>query len=331
MSRKIQTGKLPADMLTRLLSGAHTDSRVIIGPAYGEDAAAVEFAGGVLVAAADPITFATDHIGRYAVDVNANDIAVMGGIPRHFLATILLPQGSDESDVKTVFNDIERACHAIDVTLIGGHTEITSAVNSVVVSGCMIGEVDEAHLISNQGARAGDALLIAGPVAVEGTAILANEPLPGLSVELVERARKLLDEPGIGVLRYARIAMGCGGVRAMHDPTEGGLATALREIAGASGNGIVIERDAIPILEECRAICEALSVDPMGLIASGSLLIAVEPTMADRMLDRFNDSGVVAAHIGVITGPDCGMHFTDGVELGVFERDEIARYFDSCK
>lgn len=329
MPRKIQTGKLPTDILTRLLSRTRSDPRVIIGPAYGEDAAAVRFAGGVLVAAADPITFATDRIGQYAVDVNANDIAVMGGVPRHFLATILLPPGSSESEVQSVFEGIERACRAIDVTLIGGHTEVTSAVNSIVVSGCMLGEVDEASLISNRCARVGDALLIAGPIAVEGAAILANEPIDGIKSELVERALHLLDDPGIGVLRYARIAMETGGVSAMHDPTEGGLASAIRELAGASGKGAIIQRAAIPILGECRLICEAVGVDPLGLIASGSLLIAADPNRTNQMLTRFRDAGIIAAQIGSITEPGAGVRFTSGAEVPSFDRDEIARYFDS--
>ncbi len=329
MPRKIETGKLPADILTRLLSRMRTDPRVIIGPAYGEDAAAVRFAGGILVAAADPITFATERVGQYAVDVNANDIAVMGGVPRHFMATILLPPGSTESDVQSIFDDIEQACQAIDVTLIGGHTEITSAVNSVVISGCMLGEVDEKSLISNKGARVGDALIIAGPIAVEGTAILANEPINGIQSKLVERALHLLDDPGIGVLRYARIAMETGGVTAMHDPTEGGLATAIRELAGASGNGAVIQREAIPILDECRVICDTVGVDALGLIASGSLLIAVDPSQAGQMLARFSDAGIIAAQIGAISEPEAGIRFADGSKLPVFDRDEIARYFDS--
>ncbi|MGI6296725.1 MAG: AIR synthase family protein [Armatimonadota bacterium] len=329
MPRKIETGKLPADILTRLLSRTRTDPRVIIGPAYGEDAAAVRFAGGILVAATDPITFATDRVGQYAVDVNANDIAVMGGVPRHFLATILLPPGSSESDVQSIFDDIEQACQAINVTLIGGHTEITSSVNSVVISGCMLGEVDEESLISNKGARVGDALLLAGPIAVEGTAILANEPIDGIKSELIERAKYLLDDPGIGVLRYARIAMNNGGVTAMHDPTEGGLATAIRELAGASEKGAIIQREAIPVLEECRVICDVVGLNPLGLIASGSLLIAADSGQADQMLARFEEAGVIAAEIGTITEPETGIRFAEGEEVPAFDRDEIARYFDS--
>jgi hydrogenase expression/formation protein HypE len=268
----MKTGKLPPDILTRLLSRTRTDPTVIIGPAYGEDAAALRFGGKVLVAAADPITFTTDRIGRCAVSVNANDIAVLGATPRYFLATIVLPEGSAESDAESVFNDIEDACRAIDVTLIGGHTEITSTASQIIVSGCMLGEADESGLIRTSGARVGDALILAGGIAIEGTAILARQSPPGIDPAVIDRAKRLLDDPGICVLHCARIAMQAGGVTAMHDPTEGGLATALRELASASGKGLTIDRDAIPILPECRIMCDALDLDPLGLIASGSLL-----------------------------------------------------------
>lgn len=329
----MDTGKLPPDILTRLLSGTRTDPSVIIGPAYGEDAAAVRFGGKVLVAAADPITFTTDRIGRYVVSVNANDIAVLGAVPRYFLATILLPQGSAESDAESVFNEIEDACREIDVTLIGGHTEITSTVSRIVVSGCMLGEADESNLIRTSGARVGDALILAGGIAIEGTAILAREAridllARGVDASVIDRAQRLLDDPGICILRYARIAMETGGVTAMHDPTEGGLATALRELASASGMGIRISREAIPILPECRVICEALGIDPLGLIASGSLLIAAEVASAETMLEAFKQAGVAAALIGSVTSPDDGIRFDDRTPLPSFDRDELARYFD---
>ncbi|NLN78812.1 MAG: hypothetical protein GX141_07835 [Armatimonadetes bacterium] len=324
----MKTGKLPADVLTRLLLDVHTDSRVIVGPTYGEDAAAVRFGGSVLVAATDPITFATDRIGKYAVDVNANDVAVAGAIPRHFLAVILLPQGSSESEAEVIFHDIEKACRAIDVTLIGGHTEITAAVNQAVVSGCMLGECAKNSLVSTRGARVGDAIVLARPIAIEGTAILANEPVLDVDPTTIENAARLLDEPGISVLPYARAAVEIGGVTAMHDPTEGGLAMALREVASASGKGMRIRREAIPILDECRVICEALKIDPLGLIASGSLLITADPKSADSILAGLCGQGIEAALIGEMGEAQDGVLFDDGSELPVFERDEIAKYFD---
>lgn len=331
----MKTGKLPPDVLTRLLSRTRTDPSVIIGPTYGEDAAAVRFGGKVLVAAADPITFTTDRIGQYAVSVNANDIAVLGATPRYFLATILLPQGSVESDAESVFDEIEQACRAIDVILIGGHTEITSAVSRIVVSGCMLGEADESGLIRTSGARVGDALILVGGYAIEGSAILAREAADalratGLTDEPILRASAYLDNPGICVLRHAQTAVRTGGVTAMHDPTEGGIATALHEMAAAAGCGFEIDREALEDMCRlpCKAMCQVLGLDPLGLLASGSLLVTVDPDFVAAQLAAFKHANVAAGRIGVVTEREQGTRFADGSPLPSFARDEIARYFD---
>ena len=329
----MQIGKLPADTLNRLLAKTPLVEGVLIGPAYGEDAAAVAFGGKVLVAATDPITFTTDRIGCYAVSVNANDIAAHGARPRWFLATILLPEGSPEALAEAVFDQIRDSCERIGVALIGGHTEITQAVGRVVVCGCMLGEVDEGKLIRTAGARVGDALILAGGIAIEGTGILAREAAHelaarGVAREVIESAARLIDNPGICILDYAMIAIEVGGVTSMHDPTEGGLATALRELAAASGRGLRIDRGAIQILPECRAVCDALGLDPLGLIASGSLLIACAPDRAERIVDALRSRDVPAGVIGEVVEAKCGLRFDDGADLPAFARDEIARCFE---
>ena len=325
-------GKLPRDTLNRLLATAKTDPRVIVGPAYGEDAAAVEFSAPVLVAASDPVTFTTDHIGYYAVSVNANDIAVTGAVPRYFLATILLPEGSSESDAEDVFGQITRSCDAIGVILIGGHTEITQAVDRVVVSGTMLGESDRDSLISSSGARVGDGIVLAGPIAIEGTGILAREAADnliarGIDEQTISRAASYIDDYGICILEHAKAAIRTGCVTSMHDPTEGGLATALHELASASRAGALISRDAIPILHECRVICEALGLDPLGLIASGCLLLTVPSDAVEATLGEFKRSGTPATIIGHVHESQLGIRFEDGTDVPLFDRDEIARYF----
>ncbi|MCX8052338.1 MAG: AIR synthase family protein [Armatimonadetes bacterium] len=329
----MQVGKLPPEILIRLLAKARQPDEVIVGPAYGEDAAAISFGEKVLVAAADPVTFATDRIGYYAVSVNANDVAAHGARPRWFLATVLLPKGSSEADVETIFDQVNQSCEKIGVALIGGHTEITPSVNQVVVSGCMFGEVDRSSLIRTGGARVGDVILLAGGVAVEGAAILAREAADdllahGVHAETVDAAKRFLDDPGICVVDYAMTAMDVGGVSAMHDPTEGGLATALRELAAASKCGIQINRGAIHVLPECHVFCEALGLDPLGLIASGCLLITCDSSFGGEIVSRIRNLGVPADVIGEVVEARFGLRFENGSELPVFDRDEIARYFD---
>ncbi|MGC8861550.1 MAG: AIR synthase family protein [Armatimonadota bacterium] len=329
----MQIGKLPPEVLIPLLSNVRPDQSVIIGPHYGEDSAAVRVRRRVLVAASDPVTFASDQIGSYAVNVNVNDIAAHGARPRWFLATILLPEGASESEAASIFGQINESCERVGVTLIGGHTEVTQSVRQTLVCGCMLGEVDEDKLVRTGGARVGDAVLLAGGIAIEGTAILARDASErllsvGVAPDVIQSARRLLDDPGICILDCAMAAVETGEVTSMHDPTEGGLATALRELAAASGCGLLIHRDAINILPECRVICAALDLDPLGLIASGSLLITCAPGRAGEIMDRIRALSAPVNVIGEVVPQKCGLAFSDGSGLPVFSRDEIARCFE---
>ena len=332
---KLHVGKLAPQVLTRLLSRLPRPSCVLVGPAYGEDAAAIALNDETIVVASDPVTFATDLIGYYAVSVNANDVAAHGAKPKYFLATILLPEGTDEIQVEQVFNQINESCAKIGVVLIGGHTEVTRSVNQVVVSGCMIGEVKRGSLICTSGARVGDDIILVGGIAIEGSAILAREAKEDLKArgvpnDVLMRASQFLYSPGICVVNYAMSAMDVGGVTSMHDPTEGGLAMALRELAAAADVGIVIRRESIHILPECRVICKAVGLDPLGLIASGSLLVVCDPAVTDRIVERLRSFDISVSVIGRIVEKSCGVKFEDGEDVPIFERDEIARYFEEC-
>ncbi len=329
-------GKLPAEHLARLLVHfAQPDERIVLGPSLGHDAAVISFGERYLVAKTDPITFASDQIGWYAVHVNANDIACLGATPRWFLASLLLPEhATDAVLVDTIFDQIVGACRELGVGLVGGHTEITHGLDRPIVVGCMLGEAAADRLVRSDGARPGDALLLTKGIAVEGTAILAREKgeeLEGLGAELLERCRSFLHDPGISVVRDAATATAAGTVHAMHDPTEGGLATALIEMATASGVGIVVEEEALPILPETRILCERLGLDPLGLIASGALLLAVEKADASPILLALRSAGIAGVQIGHVVEPERGLvlhnaHYER--PLPRFERDEIARLFE---
>ena len=196
----------------------------------------------MLIAKTDPITFATDDIGWYSVHINANDIAVTGGTPRWYLATLLVPEHSTSKDVEEIFDQIVSACRAIDVSLIGGHTEITYGLDRPVVAGFMLGEASKADVTPTSGAKPGDCIVLTKGISIEGTAVLARE-LPevlikrGVSQATLERAKGYLYSPGISVLKEAKKARSVATVNCMHDPTEGGLATGLQEIAKAANVG----------------------------------------------------------------------------------------------
>jgi len=332
-------GKLPLDLLAAVLAPlTPRDGRVRMGPRVGEDAAVIDLGDRLLVAAADPITFATDEIGHYVVAVNANDIAVRGATPRWLLATVLLPPGTTPDDVRALMAELAAACRALAIDLIGGHTEVTDAVSRPLVVGAMLGEVQPDRLVTTGGAQPGDALLLGGALAIEGTAVLARQAAPtlrarGVPADILDRARALLHTPGISIVAMARAV--CDAVRphALHDPTEGGLATALAELAAASGAGVHLDAPvSLPVLPETRAVCTALSLDPLGLLASGALLVAVAPTDVAATLAALQACGASGGVIGRVTEASAGLTMAGPAgtsALPNFTRDELARWFET--
>ena len=333
----LPVGKLRAELLERLF-GKYVGSspRVIVGPQVGEDAAVIDIGDRYLVATTDPITFATDEIGWYALHVNANDLAVRGARPLWFLATLLLPErGMSESRVDSLFAGLAEGCAELDVALVGGHTEVTTGLPRPIVVGCMLGEVEKDRLVTTGGAREGDRLLLTKGVPLEGAAILARDhgaeaERRGVPAGVIERARELLRRPGISVLPESRAACATARVHAMHDPTEGGLATACWELAQAADVGLRVDRGRIPVLHEGRMLCEAFGLDPLGTIASGSLLLAVAPADADSVIGACRSAGIACAAIGEVTSADRGVTLASGGlerPMACFPQDEISKVF----
>jgi hydrogenase expression/formation protein HypE len=333
----LKPGKLPPALLQRLLSASITvDPRVVVGPAVGEDAAIIDMGDRYLIAKSDPITFATDAIGYYAVVVNANDIATRGGQPKWFLATLLLPEHTtSEALVETIFAQIMRACSAFGIALIGGHTEVTYGLDRPILSGHMLGEVEPAALVTTGGAQVGDVLLLTKGICIEGASIIAREReldlnRRGVAGAIIQQAKNFLFDPGISVVRDAHIAIGAGRIHAMHDPTEGGLAMAIHELACAAHVGVVVERHRIPILEEALLLCQVYGLDPLGAIASGALLIATSPEDATPIQQALHANAIDCAVIGRIVPASEGVRLDDGAELQPlpqFVRDEITKLF----
>ena len=335
----MRIGKLPPDLLHRLLSDAPiTDPRVLIGPGIGEDAAVISMSEDrVLVAKTDPITFASDEIGWYSVHVNANDIAATGAEPRWFLATLLVPENMPESQIEKAFRQIADACKDIGVSLIGGHTEVTYDIRRPIVMGAMLGEAHPSDLTPTSAAQVGDAILLTKAIAIEGSAVLARESASilaahGVPDSAIETARGFLYDPGISVLKDARAARAAGEIHSMHDPTEGGLVTGLREIGWAAGAGVRINFDAVPILPETRAFCQSLDLDPLGLLASGALVMTLAPEHVAAVIAGLERAAIPVTQIGVVTLPEDGfvMITSEGErEMPDFPIDELARFLSS--
>jgi hydrogenase maturation factor len=330
----LPVGKLDMPFLARLLGDiAASDPSVVVGPGIGRDVAVLDAGGEChLLAKSDPVTFATDAIGYYAVAVNANDIATAGGVPRWFLATVLLPEGrTDEAMVEGIFRQIRAACEDSGITLVGGHTEVTLGLERPIISGHMLGLVPHGKAITSAGARPGDAVLLTKGIAVEGTAIIARERqgdllAAGFEEDWLQAAQRLLFAPGISVLPEARAVVAAVNVHAMHDPTEGGIATGLWEMAVASGVAISVALGNVPILSECRRLCTHFGIEPLGLIASGSLLIAVAEGDAAEAIAACERAGVTCARIGTICEGAPSVYAQEtGEQLPRYDQDEVTR------
>ncbi len=336
----LPVGKLRATLLQALLDKRPVrDPRVVVGPAVGEDAAVIDLGDRYLIATADPITFATDEIAWYALQVNANDVAVRGARPRWFLATLLLPEGRTSDDsVEKLFAELHAACEELDVALVGGHTEIAHGLARPIVAGTMLGEVAKDRLVTTGGARVGDAVVLTKGVPLEGAAIIAREKgaelvARGVPAPVITRAKALLRAPGLSVLPEVEIACELAEIHAMHDPTEGGIATALVELAQAAGVGLRIDRERIMVLPEGRTLCEAFGLDPLGTIASGALLMTLAPADVGIVIHALARASIDAHFIGQVVDRGQGVTLVSGRRqepMPVFPRDEITRLFQEA-
>ncbi len=332
----LKPGKLPLELLHKCLEEiVFDDPSVLINPGIGEDIAAVDIAAeDLLVLKSDPITFATDAIGHYAVLVNANDIATSGARPRWLLTTLLFPVGATPSQIIEVMRGLQQACRQWQITLCGGHTEITDAVTRPIVSGMMCGTVHRRNLIDKRHIQPGDRLWLTKALAVEGTSIIAREfgarlRAMGISEATLAACRDLLDQ--ISILPEAGLAAEIPGVSGMHDVTEGGLAGALEELSVACGHHLRVNLETIPIMDTTRQICQRLGINPLGLIGSGSLLICCRAAGCHVLEKTILQTGIAICCIGeVMQSTGASVEALEHGRTAVWPRfdvDEITRLF----
>ncbi len=335
-STVLEAGKLPADLLASLLAGiTHDDPSVLVAPAPGFDAAMIRPGDDVIVKS-DPITFATSAPGEYLVAVNANDIACLGGIPRWMTVIALFPHGKTTAgDVADLFSSLVTTCERLGISLVGGHTEITPGIDRLLLSGTMFGMPGPHGALLPGGASAGDELWMTQAAGIEGTSIIATEvpesELSSVPDHLLEVARGLLEDPGISIVAAAELARRSADVTAMHDPTEGGIATAIHELADASGLGFEIDLEHIPVWPVTRALTDRFDISPFGLISSGSLLFATTPGACDDLRAAFDEAGIPLTRIGhLVADREHRVARTTGGQhlLPRYDADEITRVFD---
>ncbi len=337
----MKPGKLPIDLLKKVLKRySIVDPTVIVGPKIGEDAAVIDPGKEMThywVVTSDPITFTTDEIGYYGVVVNINDIATRGATPKYFLATLLFPEvGSDQKLIHKTFRQIHDACRRFKVSFIGGHTEITPGLDRIILSGHMIGEVKKEKLVKTSGARSGDLLLLIKGVCIEGTSIIAREKgnellAKGFSPSLIKRAKSFIFNPGIDVLKATQIACRHASVHSMHDPTEGGLINGIIEMAIASEKEFEVDLEKVFIYEESRILCGEFGINPLGTIASGSLLLTLSPKDLPALQKAFQRVSIPIRVIGSVKRGPARVLEVEGKrkkQLKPLLRDEILKIYE---
>jgi hydrogenase expression/formation protein HypE len=295
-------GKVPIDVLKEIVFknlGAKRDE-VVLGPSAGIDGAIIDIGDKSLIVSMDPITGALGIIGYLAVNVNANDIATFGCQPLFLVSCILLPENAEKKTVEIISSQMNDAAKDLGIAIIGGHCETTPNLTNPIVVGCMIGVAEKGRYVTAAGAKAGDLLILTKGVGIEGTAILASDRETQLKkvlgAQLLKNAKEFYKR--ISIVKEATIAFKTGGVHAMHDPTEGGVAGAIHEMADASNLGVTILEKKIPVQSETLKICQAFDIDPMQLIGSGSLLIAANPEFANRIIVALKENQINAEIIG---------------------------------
>ncbi|MFX1256413.1 MAG: AIR synthase related protein [Promethearchaeota archaeon] len=335
-------GKLKHEYLAKMLKNFVSDldiqdKRIIMGSKIGEDAAVIDMGDNYLIAKTDPITFTTDEIGFYAVNVNVNDVVCMGATPKWFQSTILLPEAkTSEELIESIFKSIHDTCKSLGITVIGGHTEITPRLDRPIVIGSLLGEVEKEKLVLTSRTEPGNSLILTKGIYIEGTSIIGREKTnelkeKGYSLEFIEKCKNYLYVPGISVYKEACLANKNYKISSFHDPTEGGLACGIAEMAIASNIGVLIKEEKIKILPEPLELSKVFNLNPLGTISSGSLLIGVEKEYSSDLIDLLKKNNIIAERIGKFMSKEKGLMFKEKngkiSPLIYSETDEITKIF----
>lgn len=300
----MKVGKLNSQLLERIVFNNIKLRReeVMVRPSVGEDCAVVDFGEYALVMSTDPITGAASQVGRLAVHINCNDIASNGIEPLGLMLTILAPKGTREIEIDEIMKQAGTEASTLNVEIIGGHTEITEAVNKIVISATAIGRQLKSKVIKSSGASIGDKIIMTKTAGLEGTGIIAHDLEDKLnstfSREIIENAKKMVED--ISVVKEGIIG-GNIGATSMHDITEGGILGAMWEVCQASKVGCNIYKEKISIARETIEICEFLNIDPLRLISSGSMLITINPQKEEMLMKELIKNGVKGSVIGEVT------------------------------
>ncbi len=306
MIGKVPPARLAESVLTR---SGHADEAVLLGPTYGEDTAAIDIDGQILVVNADPLSLAAEYVGALGVHVVCNDVAASGADPRWMTNTMFLPD-DDPDTIETITTQLDAAATSLGVAIIGGHAEYHDQLDRPLLSLTAMGVTD--RYVPSGGAKVGDTIVLTGDAAIEGTAILATDfedelRSMGVDMKTIDRAADFIDQISVVDASQAIREYATG----MHDPTEGGILTGLIEMARAADLRFDIDEEAIPIADETRTLCEAMEVDPLRIFGSGALIATIPAEHRGRARDAAAVGNIQYSEIGTVTDADGGVRIAD--------------------
>lgn len=299
----MKIGKLPNDVLEKIVFKNIRNKRkeVLVRSGVGEDNAIMDFGKDLCVLSTDPITGTAKDIGYLAIHIACNDVASSGAEPIGVLMTIMAPENTTEDDIDTIMKEAGIASSELNVEIMGGHTEITDAVNRMVISTTVVGKLPKNELLNPKSTKVGDKVLMTKWTGIEGTSIIAKE----LEEELKDKVSNELLEEALGfgemisVVKEGKI---CGdlGVKYMHDITEGGVLGAVWEAGKVIDKGIKIWKEDIPLKDSTKIISETLDINPYRLISSGSMLVVAEDKKIDILEKELKEEGIEITVIGEV-------------------------------
>jgi len=314
---ELKEGKLPPNLLKKILKILPPLKKEIkIGPEIGGDASVIDLKNYYLIISQDPITFTEREIGYYGVIVNGNDVSVMGAKPIYFLFTLFLPKNIDENKIEGIFKEVKKTCKKFDITVIGGHTEITPNIERIILSGTMVGIRKKEEGFFPKKVYKNDLLFQIKEVPIEGVSIISKEKSEIVKNFLGEKKLKIFSnfhkKPGISIIKEAILIKDFEGTLAMHDPTEGGIINGIWEFCEFLNKGIIVFKDKINTVKGFEKVFDYFNIDPLKTISSGSLLVAIKNGYEEKFFEFCKKNKINAKFIGVFKDLKEGRYMVDG-------------------
>jgi hydrogenase expression/formation protein HypE len=246
----------------------------------------------------NPIFFPGGDIGKLAVCGTVNDLSMIGAAPAHLSLSLIVEEGFPIDLLKKIISSIHKMAEKAAVTIVTGDTKVVEhgAADQLFINTAGIGWIRPGINLSGRNAKPGDRILLSGYLGDHEVAVLSQREGFKFEGQLMSDCAPLNDLVG-------KMLDACASIRCMRDPTRGGLATTLNEIASTSNVGMVIEEEKIPVRESVKGICELLGLDPLYLANEGKLIAICPPNEAEPLLEviRNHPLGRNAEIIGRVT------------------------------